>query len=89
MRIYGEGILKNKIKYYSLNEVKKHNTIESSWTIYNNSIYDITEFINYHPGGKIIYNSFGKDITKLFDIVGHSKYAKNKLNEYYIGELKN
>ena len=34
--------------------------------ILNDKVYDMTMYINYHPGGKIIMNCAGGDGTALF-----------------------
>ena len=35
-----------------LSEVQKHNTPESLWVTYQGSVYDVTDFINKHPGNQ-------------------------------------
>lgn len=79
-----------KIKYYSLNEVQKHNSKESCWTIIKNYVYDLTEWIDKHPGGADkILSLCGKDGTKSF-VKKHSEQEKPEriLEEHKIGELK-
>ena len=53
--------------------------------IINNRKYDITEFIKQHPGGSEVFKD-GKDMTKEFYEVGHSKRAEEMLKEYLIKE---
>jgi cytochrome b involved in lipid metabolism len=50
-----------------------------------NNIYDVTEFIDYHPGGKnaILFNEYG-DNTKSLDF--HSNTAKKQWQTYKIGQ---
>ena len=37
---------------YSYEEVSKHDTIEKRvWVTYKDGVYDITNFVNIHPGG--------------------------------------
>ncbi|TVU44970.1 hypothetical protein EJB05_04435, partial [Eragrostis curvula] len=43
-------------------------------------IYDVTKYLDDHPGG-------GKDATEEFDDAGHSKSAKELMEDYFIGEL--
>ena len=37
---------------YSIEEVKKHTSKKSLWTHFRGDVYDITKFIDNHPGGK-------------------------------------
>lgn len=62
--------------------------------IINNNIYDITTFINEHPGGPEVFRLHGDadaddlpDLTHKFNEVGHSEYAVNLLGNYKVDEL--
>lgn len=49
-------------------EVAKHNSRESCWIIVHGNVYDVTEFLDDHPGGsKIILKYAGKDATEEYD----------------------
>ena len=37
-----------------LNEIAKHNSASDCWMIINNKVYDITPYINSHPGGESV-----------------------------------
>ena len=73
---------------YTLDEVAKHNKKSDAWIVIHGNVYDITKWIPDHPGGMIIMTGVGKDATKLFEHVGHSSYARNKLKSFKIGVLK-
>lgn len=45
--------------------------------------YDITEFVNEHPGGAEVFKD-GADLTKEFNEVGHSKEAIKMLEKYLV-----
>ena len=49
----------------------------------NGKKYDITEFINEHPGGSDVFID-GKDMTEEFDKVHHSEEAKKMLKLYLV-----
>lgn len=62
--------------------------------IINNAIYDITTFINEHPGGPEVFKLNAKpvsgdlpNLTEKFNEVGHSEYAVNILENYKVEEL--
>ena len=43
-----------------LEEVKKHTTEKSGWLVVHGNVYDVTEFLEEHPGGyDIILTSTG------------------------------
>ncbi|KAF9268554.1 hypothetical protein L218DRAFT_917391 [Marasmius fiardii PR-910] len=49
-------------------EVAQHNSRESCWIIVHGNVYDVTEFLDDHPGGsKIILKYAGKDATQEYD----------------------
>lgn len=72
---------------YSTDEVSKHNHREDAWIIVDNKVYDITDFIDMHPGGDTILNNVGGDSTVGFKGPQHPVNAWDVLNERYIGDL--
>ena len=50
-----------------MEEVEKHNSLESCWTVIDGLVYDITHFVPSHPGGsRKIMRGAGKDSSKEF-----------------------
>lgn len=48
----------------------RHNTIDSCWVILYGNVYDVTGFLDSHPGGaKVILSLAGKDATAEYDPV--------------------
>ena len=72
---------------YTIYEVAKHNKEDDCWIIAKNNVYDVSKFINIHPGSK---NAIMKHAGKICDIDFdfHSKYAKKLWKKYKIGTLK-
>lgn len=71
-------------------EVAKHNTSKSLWVIVHGNVYDVTEFLPEHPGGKkIILRYAGKDATAKFDTI-HPKDIIDKLlpKEKFLGPVE-
>ena len=75
-------------KYYTMEEVSKHNKEKDAWLVYKNKVYNVTKFIPKHPGALAIIKGLGKDATTIFDNIGHSNRARNIMKKYYIGELE-
>ncbi len=73
---------------YKLEEVKKHNKKENGWVILYGNVYNITDWIDNHPGGDIIISALGSDGTDLFEETGHSKSSLEHIEEYKIGKKK-
>ncbi|KAJ8934391.1 hypothetical protein NQ314_013432, partial [Rhamnusium bicolor] len=73
---------------YSLADIKKHNDNRSTWIVIHNNIYDVTEFLNEHPGGEeVLLEQAGKEASEAFEDVGHSSDARELMVKYKIGEL--
>merc|ERR1712179_502658 len=80
------------VKTFRLEEVKKHNITKgkdkSVWIVLHDKVYEITKFLDEHPGGEeILFENAGGDATENFEDVGHSSDAREMLEEYYIGEV--
>jgi cytochrome b involved in lipid metabolism len=69
-------------------EVSLHSSEASCWMIVRGKVYDVTAYIPMHPGGRQrILNYCGKDGGAAFDAAGHSSFARNLLEKYYIGDV--
>ncbi|KAG6216288.1 hypothetical protein E4U50_006144 [Claviceps purpurea] len=57
-------------KLFDAAEVAKHNTPESCWVILYGKVYDVTDFVDAHPGGsEVILRLAGRDATEEYDPV--------------------
>lgn len=79
------------VKAYTQSQVAKHTSSKSCWVTYKGKVYDVTEFIQDHPGGDdLILDYAGKDVTAIMaDVLehDHSDAAYEILDEYCIGVL--
>lgn len=57
----------DQAKAYTLSEVAQHASRDDCWAIISGDVYDLTEFINRHPGGDEILRACGTDATTLFN----------------------
>jgi len=75
-------------KRYSLKEVAEHKDKKSTWIVISDNVYDVTKFLEEHPGGEeVLLEQAGKDATENFEDVGHSTDARTMMKEYLVGEL--
>ena len=82
-------------KYYTKDEVSLHNNYKDCchrhlwWLIIKNRVYNITDYLEKHRGGKMILLHYGgKDATSEFNRLNYTKKAQKILENYYIGELE-
>lgn len=69
-------------------EVAKHKTKDDCWVILHNKVFNITDFLDDHPGGaKAILLYGGKDASKEFDMLHKPDIVDKYAMDYYIGEL--
>lgn len=53
---------------YTLAELRQHDTQGDAWMAVRGVVYDVTPYLEYHPGGiKIMMAGVGRDATKLFE----------------------
>lgn len=75
-------------KVYRLEEVKEHNSPQSAWIIIHDRVYDVTKFLDEHPGGEeVLLEQSGGYGTESFEDVGHSTDARDLMKQYEIGRL--
>lgn len=72
-------------------EVESHNSIKSCYITIGRNVYDVTEFVEDHPGGgDLILDHAGKDVAEIMkDEISHehSEAAYEILMDYHIGFL--
>ncbi|KAK7292956.1 hypothetical protein RJT34_15814 [Clitoria ternatea] len=75
-------------KIYTFAEVSEHNNSKDCWLIIDGKIYDVTKFLEDHPGGDdVLLTATGKDATDDFEDVGHSQSARDMLKDFYVGDI--
>ncbi|KAL6577752.1 hypothetical protein OROMI_010080 [Orobanche minor] len=52
-------------------------------------VYDVSSYLDEHPGGDdVLLRATGKDATEEFEDAGHSKTARELMEQFCIGELE-
>ena len=76
-------------KLIPMSEVAKHNTPDDAWVVIEGKVYDVSEFIEEHPGGEGVLIAYaGTDCTEQFKQVIHSQAASEIMEELFIGDLQ-
>lgn len=77
---------------FSMSDVAKHNNQNDCWIVIDGKVYDVTSYIESHPGGRVLVNFCGQDGSLAFATKGkknkpHSPAAYEILKTLYIGDL--
>lgn len=78
---------------YTKEEVAKHNKADDAWIIVQDKrskvwkVYDITDYVDEHPGGDSILQNVGRDATEGFYGPQHPETVFVMVEEYLIGKL--
>ncbi|KAG4253128.1 L-lactate dehydrogenase (cytochrome) [Fusarium proliferatum] len=73
----------------SLDDLKQHNTASDCWIAVHSKVWDITHFINEHPGGpEVLLKLAGSDATELYNDVHAPDIIEELPSEKLIGLLE-
>ena len=87
-------------KTFTMAEIATHNSKTDCWTVISGQVYELTDFVNRHPGGNEVVRACGIDATTLFTSrttkdgqpIGsgtpHSQVAQEQLAKLKIGTIK-
>lgn len=76
------------VRYYTLEEIAQHNNKSSVWVLIHGNVYDVTKFLEEHPGGEeVLLEQAGQHATEAFEDIGHSTDARDLMKQFKIGEL--
>ncbi|XP_052200979.1 uncharacterized protein LOC127807302 [Diospyros lotus] len=79
----------DKQRIFTLTEVAQHKSKKDCWLVIHGRVVNVTKFLEQHPGGDdVLMESAGKDATKEFEDIGHSRAAKKLLRDYQVGFLQ-
>lgn len=74
---------------YTMADVAAHASAQSCWSAINGKVYNLTNWINQHPGGPdAILSICGIDGSDAFNAQhGGDRRAQGELSSFYIGNL--
>ena len=73
---------------FTVAQVAEHKTRDDAWLIIDGKVYDVTDFVDDHPGGDSILDNAGADSSAGFHGDQHPETVAEAVEEFYIGELK-
>ncbi len=82
-----------EFKTYTRAEVALHNKAEDAWVIIRDKrdkqlkVYDVTEYVDEHPGGNSILNNVGGEATEGFHGPQHPDAVFEMVKTYLIGKI--
>ncbi|KAI1617875.1 cytochrome b5-like heme/steroid binding domain-containing protein [Exophiala viscosa] len=77
-----------RLRDFSADEVVDHRRKEDLYLVIHGKVYDVTSFVDQHPGGQeVLVDQGGVDATEAFEEVGHSEDAREQLAELIVGNL--
>lgn len=85
--------VKREKKDYTAEQVAEHCTAEDAWIILRHKasgerrVYDVTDYLEEHPGGESILKHAGHDSTEGFHGPQHPATVKVLVEEYCIGKV--
>eukprot|EP00920_Eleutheroschizon_duboscqi_P039905 GHVT01095747.1.p2 GENE.GHVT01095747.1~~GHVT01095747.1.p2 ORF type:complete len:164 (+),score=38.97 GHVT01095747.1:781-1272(+) len=72
----------------SRDELAKHNTAGDCWVVIHGVVYNLTSFLEDHPGGpEVLVSLAGGDASVGFDSIGHTQSAKKMAAAFEVGVL--
>ncbi|CAN6564429.1 hypothetical protein ACFX13_027013 [Malus domestica] len=74
-------------RVYTKADVSLHNKRTDCWIIIKDKVYDITSYVEEHPGGDAILDHAGDDSTEGFFGPQHATRVFDMIDDFYIGDL--
>lgn len=89
---FDSKIVVNVERKITLEEISKHAVESDCWMAVDGGVFDVTEYVTSHPGGKLIVSGCGKDASEMFHNrpdrePDHSDEAVEILKKMQIGVL--
>ncbi|BGP47980.1 hypothetical protein JCM10450v2_003849 [Rhodotorula kratochvilovae] len=73
---------------FTLEQVASHTAADNAWLVVEGNVYDVTSFLDDHPGGKkILLNHAGRDATDKFHQFHSRKVLEKTAKQFLIGKV--
>ena len=64
-----------------------HNDASDAWLVIDAKVYNVTQYVDKHPGGDKILRNVGGDVTVAFRGPQHPAHVFETVDRFCIGEL--
>ncbi|KAL5467686.1 hypothetical protein EMCRGX_G031949 [Ephydatia muelleri] len=65
---FAPGAEGQQLPAYTWEQIKEHNHSKSLWVVVHDNVYDVTKFLEEHPGGEeVMLEQAGRDATEAFE----------------------
>ncbi|KAI9505620.1 cytochrome b5-like heme/steroid binding domain-containing protein [Coemansia spiralis] len=79
----------SELQVFTMEEVAKHNKRHDCWIVICNRVYNVTRYLDFHPGGRgQLMRAAGKDGTRLFMETHSWVNADRTLRECIVGFIR-
>ena len=75
------------VQKFTAAEVADHNAAGDAWLIIDGKVFDVTQYVDKHPGGDKILRNVGGDVSKEFRGPQHPTHVFETVDRFCIGEL--
>ncbi|PKA64243.1 Cytochrome b5 [Apostasia shenzhenica] len=82
-----QTITKETLNCYTKQDVSVHNKRNDCWIIIKDKVYDVSPYVEEHPGGDAILKHAGGDSTEGFFGPQHATRVFDMIDEFYVGDL--
>ncbi|KAG7311095.1 hypothetical protein JYU34_003960 [Plutella xylostella] len=73
---------------FTREQVAAHSQPGDAFIIIDNVVYDVTAFLDDHPGGaEVLLDNAGRDASDCFHDIGHSQDARDWMLQFRAGEV--
>ena len=77
-----------KLKVFTEADVRKHASDDDCWLIIKSKVYDVTPYVQEHPGGRAILRNAGGEATEGFFGPQHPPRVFDLIDDFLIGTLE-
>jgi cytochrome b involved in lipid metabolism len=86
----GDGLLQTQEKQlasFTKAEVAAHSSQKDCWIVVKGKVYDVSSYVEEHPGGLAILKNAGGDATEGFHGPQHPPRVFDIIDDFLIGDL--